>query len=49
MVSIKSAFTVIMADGKPRHGSSDKSEIREWKREQGFEMLKKGMKKSKEQ
>ena len=46
MVSIKSAFTVIMADGKPRHGSSDKSEIREWKRERGFEMLKKGMKKS---
>ena len=35
-----------MATGKPRHGSSDKSEIREWKRKQGFEMLKKGMKKS---
>ena len=35
-----------MVAGKPRHGSSDKSEIREWKRKQGFEMLKKGMKKS---
>ncbi len=33
-----------MAAEKPKHGSRDKSEIREWKREQGFEMLKKGMK-----
>jgi hypothetical protein len=34
-------LTVIIAAGKSRHGSSDKSEIREWKREEGFEMLKK--------
>ena len=35
-----------MATGMIKHGSSDKSEVREWKRKQGFEMLKKGMKKS---
>ncbi len=35
-----------MAAGKPGHGSSDKSESREWKRERGFEMLKKGKKQS---
>ena len=35
-----------MVAGKPKHGSTDKSEIREWKRKQGFEMLRKGMKKS---
>jgi len=37
---------IIMAAGNLKHGSSDKSEIREWKRRQGFEMLKQGMKKS---
>ena len=37
---------VIMTAKKLKHGSNDKSEIREWKRKQGFEMLKKGMKKS---
>ena len=37
---------MIMVAGKPKHGSTDKSEIREWKRKQGFEMLRKGMKKS---
>ncbi|EQB68450.1 MAG: Transposase-like protein [Thermoplasmatales archaeon Gpl] len=35
-----------MAAGIVKHGSSDKSEVREWKRKQGFEMLKKGVKKS---
>ncbi|MGC8506183.1 MAG: hypothetical protein ACP5NK_05705 [Thermoplasmata archaeon] len=34
-----------MAAGRPKDGSSDKSEIREWKRERSFEMLKKGLKK----
>lgn len=38
-------MTIVVA-GKSRHGSSDKSEIREWEREQCFRMLKKGMKKS---
>jgi hypothetical protein len=28
---------IIMAAGKLKHGSNDKSEIREWKRKQGFE------------
>ena len=37
---------IIMAAGMIKHGSSDKAEVREWKRKQGFEMLKKGMKKS---
>lgn len=37
---------VIVTAKKLKHGSNDKSEIREWKRKQGFEMLKKGMKKS---
>ena len=35
-----------MVAGKPKHGSTDKSALREWKRKQGFEMLRKGMKKS---
>jgi hypothetical protein len=37
---------IIMAAGMIKHGSSDKPEVREWKRKQGFEMLKKGVKKS---
>ena len=37
---------IIVPADKVKHGSNDKSEIREWKRKQGFEMLKKGMKKS---
>lgn len=37
---------MIMVAGKPKHGSTDKSALREWKRKQGFEMLRKGMKKS---
>ncbi len=37
---------MIMVAGNSKHGSTDKSALREWKRKQGFEMLRKGMKKS---
>lgn len=35
-----------MVAGKPKHGCTDKSALRKWKRKQGYEILKKGMKKS---